>query len=174
MNLLEWARTQLGRIEYELKEFELATLANQVCAQLKDASDQKNITLKNTISTSLFVNADINMIGTVIRNLISNAIKFTHDGGEITISAQEKANEVIVAVKDTGLGISPERKEKLFRIDSNSSTIGTKNEKGTGIGLLLCKEFIEKHNGQIWVDSEPGKGSTFYFSISRMLEDKAN
>jgi PAS domain S-box-containing protein len=174
MNLLEWARTQLGRIEYELKEFELATLANQVCAQLKDASDQKNITLKNTISTSLFVNADINMIGTVIRNLISNAIKFTHDGGEITISAQEKANEVIVAVKDTGLGISPERKEKLFRIDSNSSTIGTKNEKGTGIGLLLCKEFIDKHKGRIWVDSEPGKGSTFYFSISRMLKDKAN
>lgn len=174
MNLLEWARTKLGSINYELKEFEFATLVNQVSAQLKDASDQKNITLKNTISTSLFVNADINMIATVIRNLVSNAIKFTHDGGEITISAEEKANEVIVAVKDTGLGISPERIKKLFRIDSNSSTSGTKDEKGTGLGLVLCKEFIDKHNGRIWVDSEPGKGSTFYFSISRMLKDKAN
>lgn len=174
MNLLEWARTQLGSIEYKPKQFKLSTLANQVCTQLKDTVDQKEISLKNMMPASLSVNADINMIGTVIRNLISNAIKFTHDRGEITLSAEGKANEVIVSVKDTGLGISPEQIEKLFRIDSNSSTSGTKDEKGTGLGLLLCKEFIDKHNGRIWVDSELGKGSTFYFSIAKMPTHQKN
>jgi signal transduction histidine kinase len=105
------------------------------------------------------------MITTVVRNLITNAIKFTPENGEITVFAEKTENEVIVAVRDTGIGISDEDKQILFRIDVHHTTIGTSQEKGTGLGLILCKEFVEKHGGKIWVESEIGKGSTFKFTI---------
>jgi len=107
------------------------------------------------------------MIGTVLRNLISNAIKFTNSGGTIVISAEQKPDELLVTVSDNGVGIKNDTIEKLFRIDENNSTAGTQNEEGTGLGLILCKEFVEKHGGKIWVESEVGKGSKFYFTIPK-------
>ena len=103
----------------------------------------------------------------ILRNLISNAIKFSHPGGEIFVSAEQNPNEILVSVKDGGVGITREDMTKLFRIDTNHTTLGTNREKGTGLGLLLCKEFIEKHGGKIWVESEEGKGSTFYFTLPK-------
>src|SRR5690606_16777930 len=111
------------------------------------------------------VYADKAMISTILRNLISNAIKFSYPGGEISVSVTKNKNGLVVAVSDTGIGISKKVIGKLFQIDQNIKTSGTQNEQGTGLGLILCKEFIEKHGGKMCVESEPGKGSTFYFNI---------
>jgi signal transduction histidine kinase len=111
--------------------------------------------------------ADEQMIKTIIRNLLSNAIKFTPENGEITIKIKKLKNEIHVAIKDTGIGIKEEDKEKIFRIDSNFTTSGTSKEKGSGLGLILSKEFAERNNSRIWFESEEGKGSTFYFSIMK-------
>jgi len=111
------------------------------------------------------VHVDEIMINIVIRNLISNAIKFTYPGGNVVISAEQNPEELIVTVTDDGKGMNKTTLDNLFRIEETHSTIGTRNEKGTGLGLILCKEFIDKHNGRIWVESEPGKGSTFFFSV---------
>lgn len=109
--------------------------------------------------------ADKKMISTVLGNLISNAVKFTHSGGEIVISVKPKQKEWVITVSDNGVGIKKEAIEKLFRIDESHSTLGTEDEKGTGLGLLLCKEFVEKNNGKIWLESEEKKGSKFHFSV---------
>ena len=105
------------------------------------------------------------MLKTIIRNLISNAIKYTHRGGEVEITAEALPDEIRISVKDNGVGISSENREKLFIIGSDLTLRGTDNEKGTGLGLLLCHDFVEKHGGKIWVESEVGKGSTFTFSL---------
>jgi signal transduction histidine kinase len=105
------------------------------------------------------------MLNTVFRNLISNAIKFTMPGGEITISAERKQGEIVFGVRDTGVGIPKNSIEKIFRIEQSYSTLGTNNEEGTGLGLILCREFVEKHGGKIRVESEEGKGTTFSFSL---------
>ncbi len=105
------------------------------------------------------------MFNTIMRNLISNAIKFTNIGGEIVVSAKQKQDDLIISVSDNGVGIKKAEIEKLFRIDKSHSTLGTQKEKGTGLGLILCKEFIEKHGGEIWAESEEGKGSEFKFSM---------
>jgi len=107
------------------------------------------------------------MITTVIRNLTSNAIKFTEPDGAVTIRTDENEDEIIVYVEDTGLGISEENQHKLFKIEDNYSTYGTQQEPGTGLGLILCKEFVEKHGGEVWVDSELNKGSTFTFTLPK-------
>ena len=109
--------------------------------------------------------ADKSMISTVFRNLISNAIKFTQTGGRITLRIKTEESGVLVSVQDTGIGIPENMISKLFRIDQSYSTTGTNNEQGTGLGLILCKEFVEKHKGKIWVRSEVGKGSKFYFTL---------
>jgi PAS domain S-box-containing protein len=165
MNLLDWARSQTGRMEFSPEYFEMVDLTDETIDQLNKAAGQKSITLRKELPSSLPVFADKNMIATVIRNLISNAIKYTGEGGEIILSAKKKPDEILISVKDNGMGIAPERIEKLFRIDTNVSTPGTNKEKGTGLGLILCKEFIEKHNGKIWVESAIGQGSVFSFSI---------
>jgi len=105
------------------------------------------------------------MIKTVIRNLVTNAIKFTPAKGTITISAVEEENNLLFSVSDNGIGMSQENVNKLFKIDESFSTVGTNKEKGTGLGLILCHEFIEKHNGKIWAESELNEGTTFYFTI---------
>jgi len=165
MNLLDWARSQTGRMEFIPEYFEMVDLTDETFDQLNDAAIQKAITLRKELPKNLPVFADKNMISTVIRNLISNAIKYTGEGGEIVLSAKKNPDNILVSVKDNGLGIAPDRINKLFRIDTNVSTPGTKNEKGTGLGLILCKEFIEKHDGKIWVESAIGQGSVFSFSI---------
>ncbi len=119
------------------------------------------------ISKNLLVTVDENMIKAVFRNLIENAIKFTLPGGKVEIKAAISGNNIVVSVADDGVGIKTTDIEKLFKIETGFSTLGTRNEKGTGLGLILCREFIEKHIGRIWVESTEGNGSTFYFSIPR-------
>ena len=129
--------------------------------------NNKKITIKNNIREGTNINIDGNMIINVIRNLVSNAIKFTPNGGNITINSSNGDKEIIISVQDSGIGLSKETINKLFRIDTQVTTIGTNDEKGTGLGLILCKEFVEKHGGRIWVESEVGKGSTFYFTLPK-------
>ncbi len=166
-NLLEWARSQTGRIEFLPEYVDTVALINQVTNLLHDSAQAKSITITSELPGHLIAFADQSMISTVLRNLISNAIKFTHPGGKIIISAIQKPGEIILSVADDGVGIKKDSLRKLFRIENHCSTSGTQKEKGTGLGLILCNEFVEKHGGKIWVESEPDKGSTFYFSIPK-------
>jgi PAS domain S-box-containing protein len=165
MNLMEWSRSQTGRMEFIPEYFELVDFMGEILFMFDDIAGQKSIIIKKNLPSKIPVFADKAMINTVIRNLVSNAIKFTKTGGEIIITATEKQNEILVSVKDNGVGIPHSAVDKLFRIDENYTTSGTNKEQGTGLGLILCKEFIEKHGGKIWVESEEGKGSMFSFII---------
>ena len=165
MNLMEWSRAQTGRIEFNPGHFDLDDFMNGITPLFDNIAGQKIITITADLPPNIKVYADQPMLSTVMRNLISNAIKFTHPGGKIRISAEENQDMITVSISDTGVGISKTMINKLFRIDENYSTSGTQNEKGTGLGLILCKEFIEKHNGKIWVESEEGIGSTFTFAL---------
>jgi len=165
MNLMAWAQSQSGRMDFNPECFDVIPLIDEVTLLLNGIAKQKSILIESTLPTSIQVNADKQMISTVLRNLISNAIKFTLPEGKITISAFDKQNQLIVSVTDTGVGISQERIDKLFNISEGYSTPGTQDEKGTGLGLILCKEFINKNNGEIWVESKSGIGTTLYFSI---------
>jgi len=160
-NLLEWANSQRGKISFKPLTINLGDIMNEEFLNLNDAAHDKNIELKSTVPEKLTVFADRNMIKTILRNLISNAIKFTHRKGKVEIKAFIDNDFVEIEVSDNGIGISKETMSKLFRIDADLSTRGTENEKGTGLGLFLCKEFVEKHGGKIWVESESGRGSTF-------------
>jgi len=164
-NLLDWARVQQGRINFSPQNANLFDISNKVIDLLKDNADQKGITINNEISSNTYVFVDEDMIKTVMRNLISNAIKFTQPGGSIEIRASKTHDEIQVSVVDNGIGIGNGNIEKLFDYNSNFSTQGTRNEKGTGLGLSLCREFIEKHGSKIWVKSELGRGSEFVFSL---------
>lgn len=165
-NLLEWSRAQTGRLQFKPENFDFVDLIGQYMMLFDLIARQKSISIHKLLPPEIIVFADRQMISTVLRNLISNAIKFTREGGEIHISAEKRADEILVSVSDNGVGIAPERLEKLFRIDESDSTPGTNNENGTGLGLILCKEFIKNHGGKIWGESENGKGSTFYFTLS--------
>jgi len=165
MNLLEWSRTQIGRIQFKPENFDLVDLIVENKMLFDVIAGQKAITINNVSPHEITVFADRPMISTVLRNLISNAIKFTRKGGKINISSEKRANDILVSVSDNGIGIAHGRLEKLFCIDKNDSTSGTNNEKGTGLGLILCKEFVENHGGKIWIESEEGKGSTFSFTL---------
>ncbi|MDP2235207.1 MAG: PAS domain S-box protein [Bacteroidales bacterium] len=165
MNLLEWTRAHTGRMVFNPEKFILTDLIEDNKLLFDLIAGQKDIIIKNVLPKEITVFADKSMISTVLRNLISNAIKFSGKGGEINISVEKNANEILVSISDNGVGIAPKRLDKLFRIDESDSTPGTNNEKGTGLGLILCKEFVEKHGGKIWVESEEGKGSTFYFTL---------
>ena len=134
---------------------------------LRGNAVQKEICLINNIPENIFVNADPNMLQSVIQNLVSNAIKFTNHKGSISVDAEEKNNIYNISVKDNGVGIDQKDIHKLFRIDVQFTMLGTEREKGTGIGLNLCKELIEKHGGKIWVESELGKGTTFIFTLPK-------
>ena len=168
MNLLVWSRSQTGRMEFNPEYIEMVTLINEATELLNDSAQQKSISISKKLPHSAITFADKDMISTVLRNLISNAIKFTNKEGQLVISANKKQSELLIAVSDNGIGINKETIENLFRIDKNHTTKGTQNEIGTGLGLILCKEFVEKHNGKIWVESEPGKGSIFIFTIPNM------
>ena len=164
-NLMEWAQSQSGRMVFNPEYFAIGTLINEVTLLLNDTAEQKSIIIANTLPHDRLVYADKKMISTVMRNLLSNAIKFTQPGGQITILAVDKQNELAVSVSDNGVGISKERIDRLFHIDENYSTPGTQNEKGTGLGLIICKEFVKRNKGKLWVESEVGIGSTFHFSL---------
>jgi signal transduction histidine kinase/ligand-binding sensor domain-containing protein len=164
-NLLQWARTQTDKIAFEPIVFNLKQLVEQNINLLKDNITTKNINIKHKITDSCDVYADRNMINTVIRNLLTNAIKFTHSGGDIAINSLRKDGHIEISIKDSGIGMSAEETEKIFRVDANFSRNGTDGETGTGLGLILCKEFIIKNGGKIWVESTPGKGSRFLFTL---------
>ncbi len=164
-NLLNWARMQQDRMEYVPKNHLLHEIADEVITLLAESYRQKSISLTNRIPENTIVRFDENMMKTTLRNLLSNAVKFTRSGGSVEITTKISDNEIIISVSDTGIGISRENIGKLFNIGSGFTTRGTRNEKGTGLGLLLCKEFVEKHGGRIWVDSEEAKGSVFSFSL---------
>lgn len=164
-NLLEWSRAQTGKIEFNPEYIELVSVINEVLELSNDSAQQKSITIYKKLPHNILVFADKAMISTILRNLISNSIKFTKTGGEIIINVEQKEKQLIVSVTDNGIGIKKEDVDKLFRIDCSYSTIGTNRETGTGLGLLLCKDFIEMHGGKICIESEIGKGSIFNFSI---------
>lgn len=165
-NLLTWARSQSGRIEFAPQKLDLGVSAKSIVAQFEETAQNKEIALSSQIQNECFVWADKNMLHTILRNLVSNAIKFTHKGGKVCLSAEKISNELLkIGVQDTGVGIAPEKINELFRIDKNFSATGTAQERGTGLGLMICKEFIEKHQGKIDVQSQPGKGSVFYFTM---------
>ena len=166
-NLMEWSRSQTGRMEFNPETIDIVALINDVTELLKYSAQLKSITIYKENDQSVMISADKAMMSNILRNIISNAVKYTRPGGSIVISTKQKQNELLVNITDNGIGINKENIEKLFRIDENYSTPGTQNETGTGLGLLLCKEFIDKHKGKIWVESEPNKGSTFHFTIPK-------
>lgn len=164
-NLLEWSRSQTGAIEFKPAAFDLSELVQENIDLLSAQAGAKSIKLEYENPTLTPVMAHKNSVTTVIRNLISNSIKFTPTGGTITVSVKKSSDEALVSIADTGVGMSKEVIDKIFRIDAKHSTKGTADEKGTGLGLVLCKDFVEKNNGSIGVHSEEGKGSTFYFTL---------
>lgn len=164
-NLLEWAKTQQNSFPFSPDEGAINDLITEEINILRPIADHKNIKLVDATVDQIVVTADRKMIGTVIRNLISNAIKFTKKDGSIIVEAFLQHESAVLSVSDTGIGISKEDQAKLFHIVDGFTTKGTEDEKGTGLGLVLCKEFIEKHRGKIWVNSEIGKGCQFSFSI---------
>jgi PAS domain S-box-containing protein len=166
-NLLEWSRSQTGRLDFAEEELPINDLVKSSIDLLKVNAENKEVRIINEVNENTKVLADRNTIATVLRNLISNAIKYTHKGDEIRVYSQEKNNHCYLYIADTGLGISPENQEKLFEIDKNFSTKGTGDEKGTGLGLILCKEFVERNGGEISVESEPGVGTTFSFYLRK-------
>ena len=173
-NLLYWSRSQRGVIDFNPQKLDLFLLTEEIYNLLSNSAEIKSINLINTVPEKFSIVADKDTISTVIRNLVSNAIKFTPKGGEIIISAKyqtdNSGNDLAeVVVKDNGVGIPEEIKAGLFEINTNISSSGTENETGTGLGLILCKEFVEKHNGKIWVESEIEKGSSFYFTIPNKI-----
>lgn len=164
-NLMEWSRGQIGRMEFNPEYLDLAGLIEETTHYVDGFAGQKSISIKKNLLPHISVFVDKAMISTVLRNIISNAVKFTTPGGEVNIRSSRDQNEILISVSDTGVGISPENIDKLFRIDQVYSTAGTDKERGTGLGLILCKEFVEKHGGRIWVDSKITEGSTFYFTL---------
>jgi len=162
---LQWARIQTDKIAFEPASFNINQLVEQNITLLNENLTDKKIDVKKKIPELYDVYGDPNMINTVIRNLLTNAIKFTNPGGEILVICHKKDGNIEVSMQDTGTGMSAETLEKLFRVDANFSTEGTQGETGTGLGLILCKEFVEKNGGTISVESNPGKGSRFSFTL---------
>ncbi len=166
-NLLDWARSQTGKHKVHPQKINERNLTDQTLLLLLPNAENKEISLHSDIPKNSYAYADKNMISTVLLNLLSNAIKFTPRKGEINVSLQNNNSSHIFVISDNGVGIREKDRNNLFRIDKKIQNKGTEKEPGTGLGLLLCKEFVEKNNGRIWVESEPGKGSKFFFSIPK-------
>jgi signal transduction histidine kinase len=164
-NLLIWANSQSGNLTYTPQKIELVRHVLDVVSLLEIQAIKKEIDIYNNIDHNLSVKADVNMLNTILRNLISNAIKFTKSKGEIKILSNVEDNMVEITVKDNGVGMSQADVDNLFNIDIKNTNVGTENEQGSGLGLILCKDFVEKHGGKIWVNSTKGEGSEFIFTI---------
>jgi signal transduction histidine kinase len=164
-NLLNWAKSQTGQLSYKSEKINLSSMVQNIFEISTPIAKTKKISLNYNQTDDIEFYADVNMLNIVLRNLICNAIKFTNSNGEIVIYAVKNQNNIEVTVSDNGVGMNEETRNKLFKIDSNITTAGTADEKGSGLGLILCKEFIEKQGGEIWVKSELGKGSNFKFTL---------
>ncbi|WP_372644369.1 tetratricopeptide repeat protein [Ancylomarina sp.] len=168
-NLLTWSIIQQGNIVIQRNEENISALIQECILPLQATAKLKNITINYSDTEKQMVAIDIFSIRTVILNLISNAIKFTHEGGEINLSSEKKGTKTIVSISDNGIGMTQEQIDQLFKIDQGYSTTGTNNETGTGLGLILCQEFVQKNNGQIWIESTKEIGSTFKFSLDTVI-----
>jgi len=167
-NLLQWASAEQGLIPFNPENLKLLPTAEESLVTLLDPAKNKEIELTINISEDIAVLTDKNMLQTILRNFVSNAVKFTPKRGKISVSAKTIDDKIVeMAIKDTGIGMSHEMVENLFRPDVQMNRKGTDGEPSTGLGLMLCKEFIEKQDGKIWVESEEGKGSTFHFTLTR-------
>ena len=175
-NLLTWSRVQRGVIKYNPQPTNIAEIVSRNVNLLLPGAERKQIALETSLPNELWGYADYHMTDAVIRNLLSNALKFTNIYGTVNVSAVQKEECVEVSVSDTGIGIKEEYLSKLFRIDVKYKREGTAHEPGTGLGLILCKEFVKKHGGEIWVESEAGKGTTFRFTLpiasAKLQEEK--
>ncbi len=165
LDLLSWARSHSGKMEHKLEEVDLVKIAKENVELLDERAAEKGIRIFSEISEGLSIYSDKNMVSTVLRNLLTNAVKFTVKNGSVKIYSEMEKNSLKITVSDTGIGISEENTKKLFRLDTFYRTLGSDNEKGTGLGLILCKEFIEILGGEIWVESELDKGSRFIFTL---------
>ena len=164
-DILMWARAQSGNMPFEPKKLNFLDTCTGISSFFQPIADAKDITINCSAVEDINVFADINMIEAVLRNLISNAVKFTHNGGLIDINTKSDQTNIIITISDNGVGLEPNTLKKLFNVSKVFSSKGTANEKGTGLGLVLCKQFVEKHKGKIWVESEFGKGSQFSFTL---------
>ena len=160
-----WIRAHSGRFPFDPQQLNFADVCKNITNTLNSFALGKNIIVNCKVPEKTVVFADSDMLKTTLRNLVSNSIKFTNNGGRIDIDVEESSGSVIVTVSDNGVGLKPNELEKLFDISKVQSTSGTEMETGTGLGLVLCKEFITKHGGEIWVESEYGKGTNFKFTL---------
>jgi two-component system, sensor histidine kinase and response regulator len=165
-NLLEWSRLRRGGTDFIPVKFNIKKKIDECIVVLAESARKKGIEILVYIPDELVILADSHMFETVIRNLVTNAIKFTPKGGKVTVTAGNNNDNLMeIKISDSGIGMSPELRDRLFKLNEKTNRPGTEGELSTGLGLLLCKDFIEKHNGKIWVESEAGKGSTFFFTI---------
>lgn len=167
LNLMEWTRSQTGKLDYNPEKIKVHELLSEIMQLFLEMSAEKKITIESEIPENIQIYADKDMISTVIRNLISNAFKFTNPGGNINIIAKEDEENIVFSVIDNGVGISENILPDIFKVEHSYSTKGTMNEQGTGLGLILCKEFVEKHGGKISVTSKVNQGSNFCFTVPK-------
>jgi signal transduction histidine kinase len=165
-NLLVWSQTQRGVIKFDPTKINLCKKVEAIIGFVKEVADNKNITVKSEIGEEINIYADEQMFESLVNNLLINALKFSHRNGEILVKAnQNHDNTVQIAVKDNGIGMNKNILENLFRLGAQENRKGTEGEPSTGLGLIICKEYIEKHNGSIWAESSDNEGSTFYFTL---------
>jgi len=170
-NLLKWTKSQTGRLNVVYQQTEMVSLTDGVLQIFEKLAEVKQVELKTDVPETCDVYADRDMVKSVLRNLLSNAVKFSKPGGTITIrikdNVPEEDGKVVVCVEDNGLGMSEEAQKKLLKIETHFSTFGTNNEEGSGLGLLLCQDFVHRNGGRLWFESKEGVGTTFYFSIPK-------
>lgn len=164
-NLLNWAKSQTGQISFNPEKIIFSEIIQKIIKIETTFAKSKNITLSYSSLDEVEVYADENMLKTILRNLISNALKFTNSSDFVEVNAIRKNNFIEITISDNGIGMNEETLNKLFALQTNETTLGTANEKGSGLGLVLCKEFVEKHGGKLWAESEIGKGSDFKFTL---------
>ena len=164
-NLLKWTKSQVGKLNVVYMDFDINEVINGVIEIFSLVSASKNIKLVHTSNSPVMVHGDIDMLKTILRNLLSNALKFSYENSQILIDTSISDGMAVISVKDSGKGMSKEDQGRLLKTETHFSSYGTNNEEGSGLGLLLCQDFANKNGGRLWFDSEEGKGSTFNFSV---------
>ncbi|MBW4359958.1 tetratricopeptide repeat-containing sensor histidine kinase [Flavobacterium taihuense] len=168
-NLLEWSRMEQGLIPFSPQKINLTEAVKQCTATLQDAANKKNILIETNIDKNISVFADYHILQSVIRNILSNALKFTPKNGTVKIQARENQKNTVISIIDSGVGMDTKMVKNIFQLDAKNNRIGTDGEPSTGLGLILCKEFVVKHGGKIWLESEVNKGSIFYFNFPHAI-----
>ena len=179
-NLLKWTKSQTGRLNMVYQSSDMVPIVSEVVDMFIKMAELKQINLHVEASGSCDVYVDRDMIKSVLRNLLSNALKFTRENGTVTIriasSVPEEGGKCVVSIQDNGCGMSEDAQKKLLKIETHFSTFGTNNEEGSGLGLLLCQDFVEKNGGRIWFESKEGEGTIFFFSVPKkqLLQPEEN